>query len=75
MSEVKAKAAKTAAAATALDAAIALDGVDVAFRLADGGVYRAVTAATLKVADGEFVAIVGPTGCGKSMLTSTWLPR
>ena len=48
--------------------AIALNGVDVAFRLADGGVYRAVTSATLTVADGEFVAIVGPTGCGKSTL-------
>jgi len=50
------------------DAAIALNGVDVAFPLADGGVYRAVESATLKVADGEFVSIVGPTGCGKSTL-------
>ena len=50
------------------DAAIALNGVDVAFRLADGGVYRAVQSATLAVADGEFVSIVGPTGCGKSTL-------
>jgi NitT/TauT family transport system ATP-binding protein len=48
--------------------AIALNGVDVAFRLAGGGVYRAVQSATLNVADGEFVAIVGPTGCGKSTL-------
>ncbi|MBI1244736.1 MAG: ATP-binding cassette domain-containing protein [Alphaproteobacteria bacterium] len=48
--------------------AIDLKGVDVAFRLADGGTYRAVTDATLEVADGEFVAIVGPTGCGKSTL-------
>ena len=60
-------AAATAPARTN-DAAIALNGVDVAFRLADGGVYRAVQSATLKVADGEFVAIVGPTGCGKSTL-------
>ena len=62
---------ETAAAdapARANDAAIALNGVDVAFRLADGGVYSAVQSATLKVADGEFVAIVGPTGCGKSTL-------
>ena len=49
-------------------AAIGLSNVDVAFRLADGGSYRAVEAATLTVADGEFVAIVGPTGCGKSTL-------
>ena len=45
-----------------------LSGVDVTFRLAGGGSYRAVNGATLTVADGEFVAIVGPTGCGKSTL-------
>ena len=50
------------------DAAVALDDVVVAFRLADGGIYTAVEHATLHVADGEFVAIVGPTGCGKSTL-------
>ncbi len=49
-------------------AAVALDDVSVAFRLAGGGVYTAVDRATLSVADGEFVAIVGPTGCGKSTL-------
>ncbi|MGI8524885.1 MAG: ABC transporter ATP-binding protein [Pseudolabrys sp.] len=48
--------------------AVSLNKVDVAFRLADGGVYRAVARASLTVADGEFVAIVGPTGCGKSTL-------
>jgi len=48
--------------------AVALTGVDVAFRLAGGGAYTAVERATLNVADGEFVAIVGPTGCGKSTL-------
>ncbi len=49
-------------------AAIALDQVSVAFRLAGGGVYTAVERASLNVADGEFVSIVGPTGCGKSTL-------
>ncbi|MFZ0847170.1 MAG: ABC transporter ATP-binding protein [Pseudolabrys sp.] len=49
-------------------AAIALQQVSVAFRLPDGGLYTAVEQATLKVADGEFVSIVGPTGCGKSTL-------
>jgi NitT/TauT family transport system ATP-binding protein len=49
-------------------AAVTLWDVSVAFRLADGGVYTAVSNATLNVADGEFVAIVGPTGCGKSTL-------
>ena len=58
----------TATTSPAVAPAIALEGVDVAFRLAGGGVYRAVEAASLKVADGEFVAIVGPTGCGKSTL-------
>ena len=49
-------------------AAVALGDVAVAFRLADDGIYTAVERATLRVADGEFVAIVGPTGCGKSTL-------
>jgi NitT/TauT family transport system ATP-binding protein len=48
--------------------AVSLSNVDVAFRLAGGGIYRAVEQATLDVNDGEFVAIVGPTGCGKSTL-------
>jgi sulfonate transport system ATP-binding protein len=48
--------------------AVALDGVTVAFRLADDSSYVAVERASLRVADGEFVAIVGPTGCGKSTL-------
>jgi len=49
-------------------AAVTLSDVVVAFRLVHGGVYTAVERATLRVADGEFVAIVGPTGCGKSTL-------
>jgi NitT/TauT family transport system ATP-binding protein len=48
--------------------AVALDGATVAFDVAGGKVYTAVEQATLRVADGEFVAIVGPTGCGKSTL-------
>jgi len=55
-------------AKSAMPAAVALDQVSVAFRLAGGGIYTAVEHATLNVADGEFVAIVGPTGCGKSTL-------
>jgi NitT/TauT family transport system ATP-binding protein len=49
-------------------AAVALNEVVVAFRVARGGTFTAVDRATLRVADGEFVAIVGPTGCGKSTL-------
>jgi len=48
--------------------AVALDDATVAFRLGDDRVYTAVEKAQLKVAQGEFVAIVGPTGCGKSTL-------
>jgi len=48
--------------------AVALDDATVAFGIADNRVYTAVEKATLRVADGEFVAIVGPTGCGKSTL-------
>jgi NitT/TauT family transport system ATP-binding protein len=47
---------------------VALTGVSVAFRFADGTVYTAVEGASLAVAEGEFVSIVGPTGCGKSTL-------
>jgi NitT/TauT family transport system ATP-binding protein len=48
--------------------AVALEQATVAFRLSEGRVYIAVEKAELKVAHGEFVAIVGPTGCGKSTL-------
>jgi sulfonate transport system ATP-binding protein len=48
-------------------AAVALGDVTIAFRMA-GSTYTAVERASLNVADGEFVAIVGPTGCGKTTL-------
>jgi NitT/TauT family transport system ATP-binding protein len=61
-------AASTAGGKPVTGAAVALDSVSVAFRLADKGMYTAVERASLTVADGEFVSIVGPTGCGKSTL-------
>ena len=49
-------------------AAVALCDVSITFQLAGGGHYPAVQHASLEVADGEFVSIVGPTGCGKTTL-------
>ena len=40
------------------------------FRGATGGVHTAVHDLTMTVAPGEFVAVVGPTGCGKSTTLS-----
>jgi NitT/TauT family transport system ATP-binding protein len=53
---------------SAAAAAVALADVTIAFRLAGGDLYKAVDRTSLSVADGEFVTIVGPTGCGKTTL-------
>ena len=47
-------------------AAIELRGVTKKFPTADGGTYTALKSLDLTVAEGEFCAVVGPTGCGKS---------
>jgi NitT/TauT family transport system ATP-binding protein len=47
---------------------VALRDATIAFRITDNSTYTAVERASLDVADGEFVSIVGPTGCGKTTL-------
>ena len=46
--------------------AIELRGVYKRFPTASGGAYTALRDLSLQVGDGEFCAVVGPTGCGKS---------
>lgn len=56
-------------AGTAARVALDLDNITITFAAKSGGApYTAVRDATLRVADGEFVSVVGPTGCGKSTL-------
>jgi NitT/TauT family transport system ATP-binding protein len=45
---------------------IELKGVSKRFATPSGGIYTAIRDLDLTVAPGEFCAIVGPTGCGKS---------
>ena len=49
-----------------MDNAIELRGVTKRFLTPSGGVYTALRELTMTVGAGEFCAVVGPTGCGKS---------
>jgi NitT/TauT family transport system ATP-binding protein len=48
--------------------ALALEDIRVTFVSQDGARYTAIRDTTLNVAPGEFVSVVGPTGCSKSTL-------
>ena len=48
------------------DFAIELRNVTKRFRTPDSGAYTAIRNLSMAVAPGEFCAVVGPTGCGKS---------
>jgi NitT/TauT family transport system ATP-binding protein len=50
--------------------AILLRGASKRFATKDGTPFTAITDVDLEVAAGEFVAVVGPTGCGKSTTLS-----
>ncbi|MDH2415437.1 ABC transporter ATP-binding protein [Nocardioides sp. CER19] len=50
--------------------AISLNGATKRFGTKDGTPFTAIRDVTLDVAAGEFVSIVGPTGCGKSTTLS-----
>ena len=49
---------------------ISLEGAEKSFPARTGGVFTAIADVNLQVARGEFVTIVGPTGCGKSTTLS-----
>jgi NitT/TauT family transport system ATP-binding protein len=50
--------------------AIDLQNVTKRFRTPTGGIYTALRNLSLRVMPGEFCAVVGPTGCGKSTTLS-----
>ena len=50
--------------------ALALEEVSRQFAIAGGATYQALDRVSFAVARGEFLAIVGPTGCGKSTILS-----
>ena len=56
--------------ATEAQVAIRLRGAGKAFPTRDGGTYTAIRDVDLTVHRGEFLTVVGPTGCGKSTTLS-----
>src|SRR5205809_7809709 len=50
--------------------AIELRGITKRFATPKGGIYTALRDLSMTVAPGEFCAVVGPTGCGKSTTLS-----
>ncbi|MEU1024385.1 ATP-binding cassette domain-containing protein, partial [Streptomyces sp. NPDC005904] len=52
---------------------LSVQGLSVRFRMRGGGHVSAVTDATFDLAAGECLALVGESGCGKSVLASALL--
>ena len=57
-----------AAPAAASNPAVAIDGLEISFRTPGRPPYTAVKDVSLNLGAHEFLAIVGPTGCGKSTI-------
>ncbi|MGB3791072.1 MAG: ATP-binding cassette domain-containing protein, partial [Phormidesmis sp.] len=51
-----------------MTALVAVEQVDKAFPLSDGGEYIALAGIDLEIKEGEFVSFIGHSGCGKSTL-------
>src|SRR5213080_5517056 len=56
--------------ATSGAARVELEGVTKQFRTPSGSVFTALNDVNLTVEPGQFCAVVGPTGCGKSTTLS-----
>ncbi|GHI84051.1 ABC transporter ATP-binding protein [Streptomyces xanthophaeus] len=68
-----ARAVPDAPAAPAAPAVLSVEGLSVRFRMPAGRYVEAVTDAGFRLAPGECLALVGESGCGKSVLASALL--
>ncbi|MEV5969492.1 ABC transporter ATP-binding protein [Streptomyces sp. NPDC051921] len=73
MNEQIARALEAVTAERASDAVLSVRGLTVRFRLRGGRHVAAVTDAAFDLAAGECLALVGESGCGKSVLASALL--
>ncbi|MFE5298920.1 ABC transporter ATP-binding protein [Streptomyces sp. NPDC056632] len=73
MNEQIARALEAVTAERAGDAVLSVRGLTVRFRLRGGRQVAAVTDASFDLAEGECLALVGESGCGKSVLASALL--
>ena len=53
--------------------AVQVDDVDMVFNEGSGGEVAALSGINLTIRAGEFVTLIGPSGCGR--VSSEWLPQ